>query len=92
METALAHIGQPEPFGPFGAAVLGGGTALYLAATAVFARLVDLALRRARTIAADVLVIAVPVLALIPPMGALLSVVGALVLALTFERARTAST
>ena len=36
------HIGEAEAFGWFGAAALAAGIAVYVAATAVFARLVDL--------------------------------------------------
>ena len=74
VEEAMAHIGDAEPFGWFGASALAAGLALYTAATAVFGRLVDVGWSATRIIGALVLAASVPLLAAVAPMWALVVV------------------
>ena len=85
VEEAMAHIGDAEPFGWFGASALAAGLALYTAATAVFGRLVDAGWSATRIIGALVLAASVPLLAAITPMWALVVVVGVLGVLLAVE-------
>ena len=78
VEDAMAHIGEAEPSGWFGASVLAAGLAVYTAATAVFAWLVDVGWPVTRIVAALVLAASVPLLAQVAPMGALAIVVAIL--------------
>ena len=96
VEEVMAHIGDPEPFGWFGAAALGSGLALYVGATAVFARVVDLPWPWVRVVGACALAAAIPLLAVLAPMWGLVIVVliiaGMLLLeAATTERAAESS-
>ena len=69
VEEAMAHIGDAEPFGWFGAAALASGLAAYMAATAIFGRLVDLGWRMIRIATALVFAASVPLLAAWPRCG-----------------------
>ncbi|WP_350348423.1 low temperature requirement protein A [Agromyces sp. G08B096] len=71
VEDAMAHIHDVEPFGWFGASALGGGLALYLAATVLVGRLVGLPVLGWRIVAVVVLVASVPLIAVLPPLAAL---------------------
>jgi low temperature requirement protein LtrA len=71
VEEAMAHIGEAEPLGWFGASVLAAGLAAYLAATAVFARLIDGRWPIVRVLATLLLAASVAVLAVVPSMAAL---------------------
>lgn len=71
VEEAMAHVGDPEPLGWFGASALAAGLAAYIAATAVFARLVGEAWPVARVIGTLVLAASVALLAIMPSMAAL---------------------
>jgi low temperature requirement protein LtrA len=85
VEEAMAHIGDAEPFGWFGASALAAGLAVYMAATAVFGRLVDVGWSATRVIGALALAASVPLLATITPMWALVVVVGLLGVLLAVE-------
>lgn len=93
VEEAMAHIHDSEGFGWFGAASLGAGVAVYLAATAAFARLVDLGWSAWRLAGVVALLGFIPLLAVVPPMLALAVVAGVLAAALAAEglSARTAT-
>lgn len=71
VEDAMAHIGDPEPFGWFGASALAAGLTAYVAATAVFARLVEGRWPVVRVVGVLVLGASVALLAIVPPMAAL---------------------
>lgn len=71
VEEAMAHIGDVEPLGWFGAFVLSGGLAAYVAATAVFARLGDGRWPVVRVLGTLLLAASVVVLAVVPAMAAL---------------------
>lgn len=92
LEDATAHVADPEPFGMFGAAALGGGVSLYLAGTAFFARRVIGQWRVVRLVGATAVAAAVPLVALLPPIGALAATAGALVSLLIVERAAAPAT
>jgi low temperature requirement protein LtrA len=85
VEEAMAHIGDAEPFGWFGASALAAGLVAYTAATAVFARMADLGWPPTRIIGALVLAASVPLLAAVAPMWALVVVVGVLAVMLAVE-------
>ena len=89
VEEAMAHIGDSEPFGWFGASALAAGLAVYTAATAVFGRLVDVPWPVTRIVAAALLAASVPLLAVIAPMWALVIAV-ALLAAMAVVEAATA--
>ena len=78
VEEAMAHIGDAEPFGWFGASALAAGLGAYVAATVVFARLVGGRWPVTRIIGALVLEASVPLLAIVAPMAALAIAVGVL--------------
>lgn len=80
VEDAMAHIGDVEPYGWFGAAALASGLALYIAATAVFLRVVGQPWSWIRVGAALALLVLIPVLAAVAPICAL--AIAALLLAL----------
>jgi low temperature requirement protein LtrA len=86
LEVAMAHIGDTEAYGLFGAAALGGGVACYLAGSAFFARRVIGGWLVVRLVAASVFLLAVPLLALAPPVWALAVVAAGLVALLAVER------
>ncbi|HEX5729451.1 low temperature requirement protein A [Microbacterium sp.] len=85
VEDAMAHIADAEPYGWFGASALGSGLALYIAATAVFARLVGQPWPWARIVAAGAIAAGVPLLASIRPIWALAAAVAVLAAALAAE-------
>ncbi len=85
VEEAMAHVGDAEPFGWFGASALAAGLAVYTAATAAFARLVDMGWPVTRIVAALVLAASVPLLALVPAMWALAIMVVVLAVMLAVE-------
>ncbi|WP_167043161.1 low temperature requirement protein A [Salinibacterium sp. ZJ454] len=87
IEEAMAHVGETEPFGWFGAAALASGLATYAAATAIFGRLADLPWPVIRIIAALVLAASVPVLAAVAAIWAIVIVVGMLAVMLVLEGA-----
>ena len=89
VEEAMAHIGDADSFGWFGASALGSGLATYTAATALFGRLVDLPWPGIRIVTALVLAASVPVLAAVAAMWALAIVVGVLAVMLALEAAQT---
>jgi len=88
VEVAMAHIGDGEPFGWFGAAALAGGLAVYAAGTVVFARLVDVPWPAVRIVTAIVLAASVPLLAAVAPTWALVVVVAVLAVMLVIEGRR----
>jgi hypothetical protein len=81
----MAHIHDSEGSGWFGAASLGVGLAVYLAATAAFARLVDLGWSAWRLAGVVALLGVIPLLAVVPPMLALVVVAVVLGAALAAE-------
>ena len=85
VEEAMAHIGDAEPFGWFGASALAAGLALYTAATAAFGRLVDVGWSATRVIGALALAASVPLLAAVASMWALVVAVGVLAVLLVVE-------
>ena len=85
VEETMAHIGDAEPFGWFGASALAAGLAVYIGAAAVFGRLVDTGWSATRIIGALALAASVPLLAAITPMWALVVVVGVLGVMLVVE-------
>ncbi|WP_353827769.1 low temperature requirement protein A [Agromyces sp. SYSU T0242] len=94
VEDAMAHVTDPEPFGWFGAAALGGGLAVYLLGTVGFARVVGMAWPWVRIATALVMAAASPLLAIIAPMAALLVVVAIVAVGLAVDggrRGRTAT-
>ncbi|RNB48795.1 low temperature requirement protein A [Agromyces tardus] len=95
VEDAMAHVGETEPFGGFGAAALASGLALYLLATAAFGRIVDLPWSRVRVGTAVALAASIPLLAVFAPMGALAVAVVVVAASLALEgvvQARRAAT
>ena len=78
LEVAMAHIGDRQALGGFGAAALAGGVACYLAGTALFARRVIGDWPAPRLGAAAAFVAGVPLVAAIPPMASLALVCAAL--------------
>jgi low temperature requirement protein LtrA len=71
VEEAMAHIGDAEQFGAFGAAALASGLAVYIGATAVFGRIVGLPWPWVRVVAALALAASIPLLAVVAAMWAL---------------------
>ena len=95
VEDAMAHVGETEPFGGFGAAALASGLALYLLATAAFGRIVDLPWSWVRVGTAVALAASIPLLAVLAPMGALAVAVVVVAASLALEgvvQARRAAT
>jgi low temperature requirement protein LtrA len=88
VEDAMAHIGDPEPFGWFGASALASGLVAYLAGTTFFARRVDLPWPVIRLVTAVVIGASVPLLALVAAMWALVIVVVLLAAMLVIEGRR----
>lgn len=88
VEDAMAHIGDVEHYGWFGAAALSSGLALYIGATAVFLRVVGQPWSWVRIIAAVALIALIPVLAAVAPIGALAIAALVLVAALVIESVR----
>jgi low temperature requirement protein LtrA len=74
VEDAMAHIHDVEGYGWFGASVLGSGLAIYLASTALFARLIGLGWLTWRVVGALAVAASIPLLAVVPPMAALAAV------------------
>lgn len=91
VEEAMAHIGDPEPFGWFGASALASGLVAYLTGTALFARRVDLPWPVIRLVTAIALGASVPLLAVVAAMWALVIVVAVLALVLVIESRRKPS-
>ncbi|WP_166877723.1 low temperature requirement protein A [Salinibacterium sp. ZJ450] len=87
IEEAMAHIGETEPFGWFGAAALASGLTTYAASTAIFGRLADLPWPVIRIVAALVLAVSVPVLAAVAAIWAIVIVVAVLSVMLVLEGA-----
>ena len=67
----MAHVAEAGPYGWFGASALAAGLAAYVAATAVFARLVEGRWPVVRVLGTLLLAASVVVLAVVPPMAAL---------------------
>ena len=88
VEEAMAHIGDPEPFGWFGASALASGLVAYLAGTTLFARRVDLPWPVIRLVTAIVLGASVPLLAVVAAMWALVIAVAVLAAMLVIEGLR----
>jgi low temperature requirement protein LtrA len=78
LEVAMAHIGDTEPLGLFGAVALGGGAACYLFGTALFARRLLGRWEVARVAFSVALVLLVPVLAMLTPVAAVACVAATL--------------
>jgi low temperature requirement protein LtrA len=92
VEEVLAHVGDVDPFGLFGAIALFGGTSLYLAGHAAFWRRVGGAWKRWRLLLATLLLALIPAASLLPPLAALVVVVvlcASLVLLETVQHADT---
>ncbi|WP_448808843.1 low temperature requirement protein A [Agromyces bauzanensis] len=87
VEEAMAHIGDVEPYGWFGAAVLSSGLALYIGATAVFLRVVGQRWSWVRVIAALALIALIPLLGAVAPIWALVVAAGVVAFALVIEAA-----
>lgn len=85
IEEAMAHVADVEPFGPFGAAALAGGVALYLAGTGFFARRVIGDWRVLRFAGAALLLAATGLLAAAPPIASVSGVAAILVIVLLAE-------
>jgi len=75
VEEVMAHIGSPEAFGVFGAAVLCGGVAAYLLGTAVLLRSAGRAWSWVRLLAATTALALVPLLAVLPSLAGLAVIV-----------------
>ena len=88
VEEAMAHIGDAEPFGWFGASALASGLTAYIVGTAFFGRLADLPWPVIRIVTALVLAASVPALASVTAMWALVIVVGVLAMMLALETAQ----
>lgn len=88
VEEAMAHIGDAEPFGWFGASALASGLTAYIAGTAFFGRLADLPWPVIRIVTALVLAASVPVLAAVAAMWALVIVLAVLAVMLLIEGVR----
>jgi low temperature requirement protein LtrA len=86
VETAMAHIAEPEPLDFFGAAALGGGIACFLAGSGFFARRVLGHWSIPRFVGATVMLIAVAPLAVVSPIAALSVTAVLLVVLLVAER------
>ncbi|KRE31006.1 low temperature requirement protein A [Agromyces sp. Soil535] len=91
VEEAMAHVGDAEPFGWFGASALAAGLAVYVAATVVFGRLVDVPWPVTRIIGALALAASVPLLAVVSSMLSLAIVVVLLAAMLASEAAASAA-
>jgi low temperature requirement protein LtrA len=89
VEEAMAHIGDAEPFGWFGASALASGLTAYIVGTAFFGRLADLPWPVIRIVTALVLAASVPVLAAVAAMWALVIVLAVLAVMLLIEGVRT---
>lgn len=87
VEDAMAHIHDVEGYGWFGASVLGSGLAVYLASTALYARLVGLGWSRWRVVGALAVAASIPLLVVVPPMAALAVVAALLAATLVAESA-----
>ena len=87
VEEAMAHIAASEPLGWFGASVLTAGLAAYVAATAVFARLVEDRWPVVRVLGTLLLAASVALLAASPPIAALAIAVVLVAAVLAVERA-----
>jgi low temperature requirement protein LtrA len=88
VEEAMAHIGEAEPFGWFGASALASGLTAYIVGTAFFGRLADLPWPVIRIVTALVLAASVPVLAAVAAMWALVIVLAVLAVMLLIEGMR----
>jgi low temperature requirement protein LtrA len=88
VEEAMAHIGDAEPFGWFGASALASGLTAYILGTAFFGRLADLPWPVIRIVTALVLAASVPVLAAVAAMWALVIVLAVLAVMLLIEGVR----
>ena len=88
VEEAMAHIGDAEPFGWFGASALASGLTAYIVGTAFFGRLADLPWPVIRIVTALVLAASVPVLAAVAAMWALVIVLAVLAVMLLIEGVR----
>lgn len=71
VEEAMAHVEAGDPLGLFGAAALGGGTSLYLAAHGAFVRRVGTRWPFWRMAMATALLAGVPLMAALPSLAAL---------------------
>jgi low temperature requirement protein LtrA len=89
VEEAMAHIGDAEPFGWFGASALASGLTAYIVGTAFFGRLADLPWPVIRIVTALMLAASVPVLAAVAAMWALVIVLAVLAVMLLIEGVRT---
>ena len=87
VEEAMAHIAASEPLGWFAASVLTAGLAAYVAATAVFARLVEDRWPVVRVLGTLLLAASVALLAASPPIAALAIAVVLVAAVLAVERA-----
>jgi low temperature requirement protein LtrA len=90
VEDAMAHIADAEPSGWFGASALAAGLAVYVAATTVFARLVEGRWPPVRVVGTLLLAASVLVLAVVPPMAALAVAVALVAAVLVAEGAMRA--
>jgi low temperature requirement protein LtrA len=89
IETVMAHIGEPEPLGWFGASALAGGVALYQAATVFVWRRLTGRWLVVRLTLATLLLPGIALAAALPPLVALAAVVGlGVVLAVAESRTR----
>jgi low temperature requirement protein LtrA len=88
LEVAMAHIGDLDEFGLFGAAALGGGGACYLIGAALFERRLLGRWAAVRVASAVLLALVIPVLAVLTPLMAVASVTAALIAMLMVERSR----
>jgi low temperature requirement protein LtrA len=89
VEEAMAHVGDADPYGWFGATALGCGLAIYLAATAGFARRVGLRIPWTRVVAAALLLAGIPILAVIGALPALAVCALMLSIALALDSGRS---
>ena len=87
VEEAMAHIGDAEPFGSFGATALGSGLAVYVGSIAVFGRIIGMPWPWLRVVAALALAASIPLLAAMAAMWALGVTVAVLAAALVIEGA-----
>ena len=89
IETVMAHIGDAEPLGWFGAAALAGGVALYQATTVFIWRRMTGRWLVVRLAFATLLLPGIALAAVLPPMAALAAVVAlGVVLAVVETRTR----
>jgi low temperature requirement protein LtrA len=91
VEGVLAHAGDDDPLGPFYAAMLFGGFALYLAGNVLFQHRTDGSLAGPRVATAGILLLALAVAASLPPLVGLAGLVLALGLLIVFETRRYAA-